>query len=250
MRLFGLAPFDFSDFNGFEKPNGVRVEPAGKERMIMDRIDVSTVQELDHQDPHAVTGSSENRLEAAIGHEVREFRKKLHMTVVELAKLAGLSAGMLSKIERGIASPSLSTLQALSTALQVPVTAFFRRFEEQRDATLVRAGRGLQIERRGTRAGLQYQLLGHTVGKSIAVEPYLITLTEESEVFPIFQHTGMEFIYMLEGRVDYRHGKKTYSLNPGDSLFFDADAPHGPENLTELPIRFLSVIVYPRAVEE
>lgn len=197
------------------------------------------------QDPHAPSESPESRLEAAIGTQVREFRQKLDMTVVELAKVAGLSAGMLSKIEHGLTSPSLSTLQNLAKALHVPVTALFRRFEEERDASFVKAGEGLKIERRGTRAGHQYQLLGHTVGKSIGMEPYLITLTNESDVFPIFQHSGVEFIYILEGEVGYRHGSKTYVMEPGDSLFFDADAPHGPEELRKLPIRFLSIIVYP-----
>jgi quercetin dioxygenase-like cupin family protein len=83
------------------------------------------------------------------------------------------------------------------------------------------------------------------VHKAVSVEPYLITLTEKSEVFPLFQHTGAEFIYLLEGEVLYRHGGQTYRLKPGDSLFFDSDAPHGPEELLKLPIRFLSVIVQP-----
>lgn len=192
----------------------------------------------------------DNRLELAIGREVRSFRKRQDLTVNELSRLAGLSSGMLSKIERGLASPSLATLRSLSTALQVPVTAFFRKFEEQRDATFVKAGQGLIIERRGSRAGHQYQLLGHTLGKTVTVEPYLITLTKESEVFPVFQHTGMEFIYMLEGRIIYRYSDKTYELHPGDSLFFDSDAPHGPEELLHLPIRFLSVIVSPQTSED
>jgi DNA-binding XRE family transcriptional regulator len=197
------------------------------------------------QDPHGLVGQT-NRLETAIGREVREFRRQLDMTVAELAKQAKLSAGMLSKIENGMTSPSLDTLQALSQALHVPVTAFFRRFEEERNATFVPAGQGLTIERRGTRAGHQYQLLGHTLRKSIAVEPYLITLTEKSDVFPIFQHAGVEFLYMLEGEVGYRHGNKTYLMRPGDSFFFDADVPHGPDDLRKLPIRFLSIICYAR----
>ncbi|MQX36064.1 helix-turn-helix domain-containing protein [Roseospira navarrensis] len=190
--------------------------------------------------------TSENTLEFAIGRQVREFRTLMEMTVVDLAKHADLSAGMLSKIENGQTSPSLNTLHRLSVALNVPVTAFFRKFEEQRDATHVRAGEGLTIERRGTRAGHQYQLLGHTVGKPIIMEPYFVTMTEESEVFPVFQHTGLEFIYMIEGEAGYRHGSKLYDLKPGDSLFFDAESPHGPEELRVLPIRMLSVIVYPR----
>ena len=202
------------------------------------------------QDPHALSGARDNHLEVAIGREVRAFRQQLDMTVMELAKTAGLSTGMLSKIENGGISPSLSTLQALSRALHVPVTAFFRRFEEARAATFVRAGEGLKIERRGTRAGHQYELLGHSSGKRILVEPYLITLTEEADVFPLFQHSGLEFIYMLEGEVGYRHSDKTYVLRPGDSLYFDADAPHGPEELRKLPIRFVSVIAYPREDED
>ena len=126
------------------------------------------------------------------------------------------------------------------------MTAFFRKYEEERDVSFVRNGEGLTIERRGTRAGHQYELLGHTVSRQVFVEPYLISLTEQSDVFPLFQHTGVEFIYMTEGRIAYRHGNNIYRMEPGDSLFFDSDAPHGPEELVELPIRFLSVIIEPR----
>jgi transcriptional regulator with XRE-family HTH domain len=197
------------------------------------------------QDPHHVA-SRATRLEAAIGREVRAFRHQLGMTVTQLAQGANMSAGMLSKIENGQTSPSLATLQELSKALQVPVTAFFRKFEEEKDATYVKAGQGLSIERRGTRAGHQYQLLGHSLSRDLAVEPYLITLTKDSDVFPVFQHDGIEFIYMLEGEVGYRHGDRLYQLSPGDSLFFDSDVPHGPEQLKKLPIRFLSIITYTR----
>jgi transcriptional regulator with XRE-family HTH domain len=221
--------------------------PAGSARAPSARRKVAA---LEFQDPHSLAGTNHANLEVAIGREVRDFRRKLDMTVAELAKLSSLSAGMLSKIENGMTSPSLDTLQALSRALHVPVTAFFRRYEEERDATFVPAGQGLTIERRGTRAGHQYQLLGHTLRKSIAVEPYLITLTEKSDVFPIFQHAGVEFLYMLEGEVGYRHGNKTYIMRPGDSLFFDADAPHGPDDLRKLPIRFLSIICYSRESED
>ena len=200
------------------------------------------------QDPHASPSARDNLLEVAIGREVRAFRNKLGITGADLAAAAGLSLGMLSKIENGVTSPSLTTLQALSRALGVPVTAFFRRFEERSGAVFVKAGEGLAIERRGTRNGHQYHLLGHTGDRTsrVVVEPYLITLTAESDVFPTFQHSGLEFLYMLEGEVVYRHADKLYPMLPGDSLFFDADAPHGPEELRRLPIRFLSIISYPR----
>ena len=195
------------------------------------------------QDPH---GSQTRVLEMSIGRAVRRFRDEKGLTVHELARTAALSAGMVSKIENGATSPSLATLQSLASALNVPVTSLFRGFEETRDATFVKAGGGLDIERRGTRAGHQYRLLGHAPHGRLSVEPYVITLDAESDVFPLFQHEGLEFLYVLEGIVIYRSGSKLYRLEPGDSLFFDADAPHGPEELLERPVRFLSVISYAR----
>jgi len=112
----------------------------------------------------------------------------------------------------------------------------------------VKAGEALEIERAGTRAGHQYNLLGHLGANNsgVVVEPYVITLSEESDVFPTFQHEGVELLYILEGEVGYRHGDQSFHLCPGDSLFFDADAPHGPDELIRLPIRYLSVIAYPQ----
>ena len=202
---------------------------------------------IPYQDPHAVRDVRVNNLEMAIGHEVRTLRKKLGITGSDLANATGISLGMLSKIENGNTSPSLTTLQALAQALGVPVTAFFRRFEEVRNASFVKAGEGVELERRGTRAGHQYNLLGH-IGQNasgVVVEPYLITLTADSDIFPTFQHEGLEFLYMLEGAVRYRHADRLYLMEPGDSLFFDADAPHGPEVLEKLPARYLSIICYP-----
>ncbi|MEP3115701.1 helix-turn-helix domain-containing protein [Nisaea sp.] len=200
------------------------------------------------QDPHAVKEPKENNLEQAIGREVREFRKALGITVADLATATGLSVGMLSKIENGAISPSLTTLQAVARALGVPITDLFKRFEEPRNAVFVKAGEGVQVERRGTRAGHQYNLLGYLEGNTsgVLVEPYVISLTEDSDIFPAFQHQGTELIYMLEGEVLYRHGDETYRMLPGDSLFFDADAPHGPEELITRPIRYLSIISYPQ----
>ena len=200
------------------------------------------------QDPHRLREERENVLEVAIGRVVRAYRKQQNITVAELSELTGLSIGMLSKIENGNTSPSLNTLQSLANALSVPLTSFFKQYEERREAVHTKAGHGLDVDRDGTRAGHQYALLGHIGSNSsgVIVEPYLITLNSESDTFQTFQHGGIETIYMLEGEVDYRHGNDIYALKPGDTLFFDADAPHGPENLVALPARYLSIISYPQ----
>jgi len=201
------------------------------------------------QDPHALRESREKNLEVAIGRQVRALRKRQRMTGSDLAAQTGLSVGMLSKIENGVISPSLNTLQVLANALRVPLIQLFSGFEETRGCMHVKAGEGVEIERAGTRAGHQYHLLGHigSNNSGVVVEPYLIVLTTQSDRFPAFQHEGIEMLYMLEGRVDYRHGDQIYTLEPGDTLLFDSDAPHGPENLRELPARYLSIICYPQA---
>jgi transcriptional regulator with XRE-family HTH domain len=181
-------------------------------------------------------------LEAWIGAQVREMRMALGMTMAELAKSASLSVGMLSKIENGQTSPSLNTLQCLAMALNIPLASFFTKYDEKREASYVKAGKGLTIERRGSKSGHIYQLLGASLRNKVKVEPYLITLTGESDAYPIFQHAGVEFIFMLEGCVVYRHGGENYRLDPGDALFFDAEAPHGPLEIVATPCRYLSII--------
>jgi len=202
------------------------------------------------QNPHRLRDNREKVLEVAIGREVRAHRKKKDITVADLSETTGLSIGMLSKIENGNTSASLTTLAAIANALSIPITSFFRGYEAEKVAVHTKAGEGVELEREGTRANHQYNLLGHigTNSSGVIVEPYLITLTAESDVFPTFQHGGIETLYMLEGEVDYRHGDEVYQLKPGDTLFFDADAPHGPEVLVKLPARYLSIISYPQKV--
>jgi len=201
------------------------------------------------QNPHALRETREKNLEVAIGRQVRELRKRQRMTGSDLAAAAGVSVGMLSKIENGVISPSLATLQTLAHALRVPLVQLFSGFDEVRGAMHVKAGEGVEIERAGTRAGHQYHLLGHigSNNSGVVVEPYLIVLSTQSDRFPTFQHEGIEMLYMLKGVVDYRHGDQIYRLEPGDSLLFDSDAPHGPEELVELPAHYLSIITYPQS---
>ncbi len=185
-------------------------------------------------------------LERALGARIRSIRREQDLSVMDLASAANISAGMLSKIENGQISPSLNTLQSIAGALHVSLSMLFAATEERRDCSYVRAKQGVVIERRGTKVGHVYQLLGHVLGGDVVVEPYLITLKEEAEPYTGFQHTGIEFIYMLSGEVIYRHGDKSYRLRPGDSMLFDSGALHGPETLVKWPMTYLSIIVYPR----
>lgn len=184
-------------------------------------------------------------LERYLGNTVKELRLKHGLTIADVADLAGISRGMLSKIENAQTSTSLETLSRLARALGVSMATLFRRYDVQGgSAQLVKNGEGMEVVRRGTKRGHTYHLLAYDQGPTKVFEPFLITIDHESEVFPTFEHPGTEFIYMLEGRIEYRHGENTYVLEPGDSLTFRADVPHGPERMLQCPIRFLSVFVY------
>ncbi len=185
----------------------------------------------------------EDAITQAIGGRLREERRRLGLTLQEVALRTGMSLGMISKIENAQTSASLRTLARLSQALEVPITTFFRGLEEERDASYVPAGEGIELVRQGTRHGHRYELLAAAKGAQRRVQPFLVTLTERAESFPLFQHLGVEFLYALEGSFAYRYGRHTYEMDPGDSLMFDGQVPHGPERLDVLPIRFLSITV-------
>lgn len=192
----------------------------------------------------AVDGRS---LDRYVGNVVRELRLKDKLTITEVAAQAGISRGMVSKIENGQVSTSLETLSRLAQALGVSLSHLFRHYNVPTGgAQHVRAGEGMEVVRRGTRRGHTYHLLAYDQGPRKTFEPFFIMMDDASEVFPTFEHPGTEFIYILKGRLEYRHGQQRYALEPGDSLTFRGDIPHGPERLIETPIHLLSIIMYGR----
>ncbi len=70
------------------------------------------------------------------------------------------------------------------------------------------------------------------------------TLDDQSEIFPRFRHPGVEFIYLLKGKPEYRHGNQLFVRKSGDAFTVQGDIPHGPERLIQLPIQFLAIIYY------
>jgi len=190
-------------------------------------------------------GNGERSMERHLGNTIRAYRYKNHLTIGEVATQAGISQGMLSKIENGQAAMSLDTLERVARALGVPVGDLFRAYDlPAGGARLVRSDEGMEVVRGGTQRGYTYNLLAYDKGPRRSFEPFLVTMNDETEVFPSFEHPGTEFIHLLQGRIEYRHGRHTYLMEPGDSLTFRGDIPHGPERLLEVPIRLLSMIVY------
>ena len=184
-------------------------------------------------------------LDAFLGREIRALRRRHGLTIADVAARAHISSGMLSKIENGQSSTSLGSLQSIAEALGVTLSSLFRGFDiPEGGAQHVRKGTGMEVVRRGTQKGHTYHLLAYDQGPRKVFEPFLVTLNDRSEVFPGFQHPGIEFIHLLSGILHYRHGRQTYVLRPGDTLTFRGDVAHGPEKLVKVPIRMLSLIIY------
>jgi len=187
-------------------------------------------------------------LDAYLGYTIRQLRQQHGLTIAEISQRAGISRGMLSKIENGLASTSLETLEQLANSLGVTLSRLFRDYNAPSGgAQFVKNGQGMEVVRRGTRSGHTYQLLAYDQGPQKIFEPFLISLEEQNEEFPPFEHPGTEFIYMLEGVVEYSVGGESFVLEPGDSLTFRGELPHRPEKLIQMPIRFLAIIHYGRA---
>ena len=179
-----------------------------------------------------------------VGERVRGLRRDLGQTLQQFASAAEISTGMLSRLERGLVSPSLSTLAGVASAARVPVTSLFRGLDEEHDAVIVPPGGGLEIIHDGSGPGRIYQDLGSLRGPNREIEPILITLTDAKGVFPVFQHPGVELIHVLEGSLIYSYGSGHHFLGPGYTMHIRGEVAHGPIEVLELTVRFLSLKVY------
>lgn len=190
------------------------------------------------------TGNKFN-LDQYIAMKVKKARQEEGLKITDVARISGISQGMVSKIENAQVSTSLETLSRLCSAIGLPISKLFSDYDRpDGGAHFTQSGEGLEVVRRGTDKGHTYQLLSYQRGGKRSVEPFLISMDDLSEVFPTFSHPGEEFIYLLKGKLIYRHGNHLYEMGPGDSLTFDAETPHGPEKLVEVPLQLLSIIHY------
>ncbi len=178
--------------------------------------------------------------ETDVGGRLLMLRQERGLSLRGLARGCGLSVNAISRIERGETSPTVTSLQRLAKALDVPITEFFKASPE-RSTILVREhqrlrtrGEGVVIESLGT--GLHAQRLG----------PFLMTLMPGAcgADEPI-SHGGEEFVYCLEGEVDYQVQGELQRLKAGDSLLFHASQKHLCKNTSLEKTRLLLVIQAP-----
>jgi transcriptional regulator with XRE-family HTH domain len=184
------------------------------------------------------------RSEAArrLGEQLKALRVAAGLSGGVLARESGVSRSMISRVERGTASPSIETLERLARALGTPLSRLFSDQAERLDFSYVPAGGGLVVERVGVAAGYRYELVGHLLSGNLFVEPYLVQLAPQAPPYASFQHPGVKLLYMVSGRLRYRYGTRSMVLGLGDTLMFDATALHGVEQIEQGPVAYLSIV--------
>lgn len=173
-----------------------------------------------------------------VGRNLRLLRTERGLSIRLLAEQSGLNINTLSLIENGKTSPSVSTLQQLAAALDAPIIAFFKTDRQPNRVSFQKAGRR-------PLAAFGYGSL-EDLGDGLTLhggQPFLVTLEPFacSGGTPIV-HTGHEFVFCLEGCLEYSIEEQMYLLEPGDSLIFEAHLPHSWRNAGSTPSRSLLVM--------
>lgn len=181
-----------------------------------------------------------------LGQQIRDLRQLSNLSAGALARAAHVSRSMLSRIESGLVSPSIETLEKLATGLNVP---FSRLFSDQiwpRSWCYVPAGKGMPVELVDAAQVQHCELLGHILTGRWQVRPYLVTLCARAGPSAGLQQQGIEFLHVVSGDMRYRYGPEIVHLQRGDSMLFAARAEHGVEAVGNQPVSYLSISLQPR----
>lgn len=163
-----------------------------------------------------------------IGPKLRALRLKRKMGLVELASHTGLSAAMLSKIERGRLFPTLPTLLRIAMVFSVGLDHFFVDDMLAPLVEVVRKKDRIRLPARGQRpAAYAFESLDFPATNRPINSYYVVFAPGASEATAPHAHQGVELIYVIDGKVDVIFGEdETYTLAGGDSVYFDSSRSH------------------------
>ena len=174
----------------------------------------------------------------SVGAHLRELRNQRGLSLRALAELCDLSPNTISLIERGVTSPSVSTLHRLATALGVNIGDFFL---DRGAKVRILLTRGDERTRSGS-SSVKLESLGFGLAEQ-ACDPFVVTLKAgASSGQYIMTHPGHELVFCLEGALDYEIEGQHYRLESGDSLLFDAELPHRWKNSNSVPVKFILIM--------
>lgn len=173
-----------------------------------------------------------------VGRHLKQMRGERGLSLRALAELCDLSPNTISLIERGVTSPSVSTLSRLATALGVPITFFFTEPIDKKEVIVTRAA---ERARSGS-SSVVLESIGFGLEQQ-ACDPFVVTMESgASSGDKVMIHAGHELIFCLEGELDYEISGEHHRLSPGDALLFHADLPHRWQNAGDQPVKFLLIM--------
>jgi len=168
--------------------------------------------------------------ELQIGPQIRQLRQERRMTLQDLSQETELSKPLLSQIENDQVIPPLATLLRIAKALKVPLQTFFEEEDNTQKCLVVRAGTSNRINRRPRQGGSPQPYSYHSLAygkKHKHMEPFLVEFDPaQTDKVQSVQHSGEEFLYVLEGQIELVHSNERYILNAGDSVYWDSNEPH------------------------
>jgi transcriptional regulator with XRE-family HTH domain len=180
--------------------------------------------------------------------KIQNLRKSRHVTLGKLAERTGLTKGYLSQIENSSKTPPFSTLDKIAYALGVDITYFFVNRENERvngKITVIKPEERKRVAPGGLRRGYGYESLAYKkAGKNM--EPYFIIV--DSQGRGSFKHDGEEFLFILEGTLEFSFGGKKYILKPGTSAYFDSEIEHSGRALGDEKVKMLCIMYNYRRV--
>lgn len=181
-----------------------------------------------------------------IGGKIKNLRLEKNYTLQDLTDKTGLSKPLISQIENNRVVPPVATLLKLARALDVGIGYFFQEEETKDRVVVTRLSERRVVSRphhyQKNEIGYQYESL-ETKKTNKRMEPFLmrIEVTNTSDMI-FFSHEGEEFVYMLEGRLEFRTKDQILILEPGDSLYFEAEISHSFRSVGPDPSEALIVV--------
>ena len=174
----------------------------------------------------------------SLGVRVRTLREGLGLSLRDLTARSGVSAPMLSQVERGETSPTIAVAERIAAGLDLSLSQLLR-LDEDPPVRVVRAGRAPLVERTGRRYAM---LTPDLPGQRAAVSRHELEPGASTGDDPLHEAGSSEFVWIEAGRVTLVVDGTSHELEPGDSAVFDADLPHRLENAGPVPATFLSVV--------
>lgn len=168
--------------------------------------------------------------ELNLGQKIKSLRQRKGMSLQQMAQKTNLSEPLLSQIESEVVAPPVATLLKISKALNVNIGYFFQEEESGKRAVIVRKNERKQVFRRihedPSKVGYYYESLAYPKADK-HMEPFQVQFAlKKKEDLLFFNHKGEEFLYVLEGQLEFNYENEAYLLEPGDSLYFDSSIPH------------------------